>query len=43
MVVNSHQAPFKCSIIPRSAEAKALIEEEFGYDDRHGEVDSELS
>jgi len=31
-----HQAPFKCSIRPRSAEARALIEEEFSYDDSAG-------
>ncbi|KAL4077431.1 cytochrome P450 [Scleroderma citrinum] len=30
-----HQAPFKCSIKPRSAEAKALIEEEFPCNDGH--------
>ncbi|KIM56981.1 hypothetical protein SCLCIDRAFT_192356 [Scleroderma citrinum Foug A] len=32
-----HQVPFKCSIRPRSAEARALMEEEFLYDDGHGD------
>ena len=36
--IDSHQAPFKCSIRPRSAEAKALIEEESPYGERHGET-----
>ncbi|KAL4081062.1 cytochrome P450 [Scleroderma citrinum] len=38
----AHQAPFKCSIKPRSAEARALIEEAFPYDDKHEEVNAQL-
>ncbi|KAL4079468.1 cytochrome P450 [Scleroderma citrinum] len=37
-----HLAPFRCSIRPRSVEAKALIEAEFAYDDTPGEIKGQL-